>query len=286
MAQSIDSLPPVANASAATTPVDASRAIAETDRTVVGLGAGDDETGGELAWDYTRFDFDGIVGVSHAEVHRVTLRGHTGWRGWTFDASAVHTDADYGATPDDLHIDWPASNPWLSLWDAFDVTEMAALGRDVFTVLALDGRAAVDRFAGGGRTRLAVRDGLGRPLHASARAWIDAAVTGPWYAAGDARVAWYDDAVGGGGTFWTGWTEVGYRSDILKANLGFGFDPIVFDAIVGDYADIGHTAFLRGALDGGFARSRGGEITQRLVDRERSLSDAAVFKVEFILRLP
>ncbi len=284
--QSDDSLPPPATAADATTPVDARHDLGTTDRAVVEVAVGDDTRGARARWDYTRLDFDGVAGSSRASVHRVTLDGRTAWRGWAVDASVRHTDADYGATPDGVHIDWPAYNPWLSLWDAFDVADLAALGLDRYTVYSLGVGRDTGRVTGGLHGQLATRELAGSSVHASARVSVDATLRGPWYASGDARVAWYDGAVGGGGDFWTGWAEAGYRNGILQANLGFGFDPVVFNPVISDYADIGRTEFLRGALDGGFARSRSDDITRRLVDEERRLSDAAVFKVEIVVQLP
>ncbi len=281
-----DSVPAPVSPNVATTPSAADHAVASTDRVVATIDIGPAATHAAISWDYTGFDYDGVAGVAHAHVNRVSISGDLARAAWSMDASVVHTDARYGDTPDDLHIDWPARNPWLSRWDAFNGVELVGIGETAYTVVMLGAKTSGRRIDLDGRARVETRDAAGTMLHADVSARATGVVTGPWYAAADGRWSWYDAAVGGGGDFWSGYVEAGYRRRWIEASLGFGFDPVVFDPVINDYADIGWTQTVRGALDNGFARSRATEIQRSLIAHERSLSDAGMIKVEFIVRLP
>jgi Glycogen recognition site of AMP-activated protein kinase len=285
-ASGVDSVVAPVTPSVATPPSSADHALASTDRVVIAIDIGHTATHAKIGWDYTGFDYDGVAGVSHADVHRVTVSGDMTRTAWSMDASVVYTDARYGDTPDDLHIDWPARNPWLSRWDGFDGVELVGIGETAYSVATLGAKTSGRRIDLDGRARIETRDVTGTLLHAEASASATGVVSGPWYAAADGRWSWYDASVGGGGDFWSGYFEAGYRQRRIEASLGFGFDPVVFDPVINDYADIGWTRTVRGALDDGFSRSRAADIQRSLIQRERSLSDAGVIKVEFIVRLP
>ena len=123
--------------------------------------------------------------------------------------------------------------------------------------------------------------------HASGRVTAEAHVRGPWYANADARAAWYDAAGwSSDGARWSGYVEAMYRRDRIELSAGFGFDPFVFDRVTAEFADIGYTDYLRGgALAGGVSRDRADDIVRSLIERERSLEDAAVFKLELVVDL-
>jgi hypothetical protein len=124
-------------------------------------------------------------------------------------------------------------------------------------------------------------------VHGSARLHAEAQIHGPWHAGADARVAWYDaDAWASDGALWSGYLEGLYRRGGIELSAGIGFDPLVFDRVRAEYADIGYTEFLRGgALANGVRRSRADEMVRSLIETERSLEDAAVFKLALVVDL-
>ncbi len=264
------------------TKLDATFPVGETDRGIVVLETTRERANASLRWDQTRFDFDGVTGRSRAEIYRATLRATGGWKRWIFGVSAEYTRARYGETPDALHVDWPEHNVWLSLWDAFDPERLAAASLDDHTVVRAGAETRRDRLAAAIDLAGVMEEAVRSLTQASARASFEWTIAGPWRAVADARVAWYD----GAGTFEAFYVEAGYRVRWFEANAGFGFDPVVFDPVISDYADIGREEFLRGALDGGYARSRSSAISQGLLARERALEDVRAIKVEVIVRLP
>jgi hypothetical protein len=262
--------------------VEATFPLGETDRVTMLLETRGEGADASLRWDYTRFDFDGVMGASRAEVHRATLAGEGAWNAWSLSGSAQYTHAEYGGTPDALHIDWPEQNVWLSLWDDFDGERLAALSLDTYTVFR--GGASLDA----GRVQAgvdagAVAEELVRALaQATARAQVEWSVRGPWRAQADGRAAWYD----GDGWYNAVYIEAGYRSHRLDASIGFGFDPSAFDPVINDYASTARERQLRTALDGGFARSRAAAIASGVRANERAMEDMRAIKVEIIVRLP
>lgn len=281
-----DTVPVPARADEATVPSAAAYRVASTERVVTALEAGGAGANASLAWDWTRFRETGVSGGAHADVHRVTVRAEVTRTTWSGSVRGVHTDARYHDTPDDLHIDWPARNPWLSIWDAFDAAELVGVGLESYSVYDAVARTIGRRVDVEARVLGETRDVAGRLAHAEASVSAHGVVSGPWYATGYGRWTWYDGPVGGGGDFLAGYLEGGYRHRWIDATLGFGFDPVVFDPVINDYADIGWTRNARAALDGGFTRSRAADLRRALVARERALSDVGTIKVEFTVHLP
>jgi hypothetical protein len=123
-------------------------------------------------------------------------------------------------------------------------------------------------------------------VHASARAHADAHVHGPWHASAYVRSAWYDAAGHTSDGFrWSGYLEGSYRRGPFDLSAGYGFDPLVFNPVTAEYNEIGYTEFLRGALAGGVGRSKAGDIVGALIEQERRLEDASVFKIELVVDL-
>ena len=157
--------------------------------------------------------------------------------------------------------------------DASGVTLMLAgrahaLSGDVAGARPLYERAfAAEKDSGrteaGVTVQVQMRGWAGEIRHASARAFVQTTLRQRWVARADARMAWYDDSPDqGAASYWDGYLEAGYAWDGISLNLGFGFDPVVFDPVVGDYADIGRTEYLRGAIDKGVRRSDASPLLQ------------------------
>jgi hypothetical protein len=273
------------DAAAATTPVDATRGILDTDRFVVEASANHRVTAA-LRWDYTRFDFAGVEGTSEADVHRVRVDAKTTLRGWTLSGRVAYTKQLYRDTPDALYVDWPERNPWLSRWDDLDVPSMVAIDLEQHTVWSLDASKDGKRVDAGGTGVLQTLEVVDSPVHASLRAHADVTVLGPWYVYGDARFSWYDRAAWNvDEAFWDFYLEGGYRKGAVSLNAGFGLDPWAFDPVVSAFADNGRTEYLRDAIANGVRRSDATSIGQTLVERERSLSDLRLFKLECVIEL-
>ncbi len=272
-------------AAAATTPVETTRGIFDSDRFVVEAST-TQRVSVSLRWDYTRFDFAGVEGSSDADVHRVQVDASSTISGWSLTGRVAYTDQEYRDTPDALYIDWPERNLWLSIWDEMDVPSMVAIDLARHTVWSLSASRAGTRVDAGGEGVLQTIDLVDAPVHASARAHADVTVRGPWYVYGDARVSWYDrTAWGVDESFWDFYIEGGYRSGAVSLNAGFGLDPWAFDAVVSDFADNGRTEFLRGAIANGVRRSDATAIGEALVERERALADSRLFKLECVIHL-
>jgi hypothetical protein len=274
------------DAADATEAADITSALLDTRRGWVEVAAGG-ALGVEARWDYTSFDVDPRYGSSAAHVHRIALRGFAARWGWTGAASAEYTDADYDGAPDALTIDGTELNPWLSMWDAYDVPAIVglALGRcNVVTVCARRDSATV----AGGMEGVLETEGVADDLvHASARADLAWSVHDAWIFCADVRAAWYDGARwAGGGTRWSTYVEAGWRRGPFWITAGVGLDPWVFDPVISDYADIGRSEFLRTVLSGGVRRSRADAIVTDLIERERALEEAGVFKLECVIDLP
>jgi len=237
-----------------------------------------------LAWDGVWFDFSGVEGESDADVQRYRARAEMERKTWSWSGEVVYTDAAYGTSPDALYIDTPVRNPWLSLFDDVDVPSMVGVGLAEHTVLS----------AGAGWRREATRAGADmvvqgdgafeRIVHTQVHLFAEQRVRERWVARADARGAWYPDAPAGrDDAYLSGYLEAGYAHNGIQLNLGFGFDPVVFDPVIGDYAEIGYTSFLRRAVQGGIRRSDASGILDRLLQEEARLRDAAAIKLECVI---
>jgi hypothetical protein len=273
------------DAAEATTPVEATRGILESDRFVVEAST-DHRVSATLRWDYTRFDFAGVEGTSDADVHRVRFDAKTTLRGWTLSGRVAYTNQKYNDTPDALYIDWPERNLWLQRWDEMDVPAMVAIDLESHTVWSVDASKDGKRVDAGGTGVLQTLDVVDSPVHASVRAHADVTLRGPWYVYGDARFSWYDRAAWNvDEAFWDFYLEGGYRKGAVSLNAGFGLDPWAFDPVVSAFADNGRTEYLREAIADGVRRSEATSIGRALVERERSLSDLGLFKLECVIEL-
>jgi hypothetical protein len=275
------------DAALATADADGAVPLLETQRAVVELAGGDVLRGARVAWEYTGFDFEGAAGAASATIHRATVEATARWRGWTLALRDAYTDPDYGRAPDAFTIDGTAFNPWLSVWDDFDVEDIAGLVPGTYNVARLSARHDSTAVSGGATLALAT-EGLADDLvHASLRADVRWRVRGPWSVSMDARGAWYDEKrYGDGGSFASAWLEGAYARGPFLVRAGWGFDPWVFDPVIGDYAGIGRTEYLRAVVADGVRRSGAAGTAAALVSRERALEDAGVFKIECVIDLP
>ena len=273
------------DASAATTAFDAARGILDSDRFVAEVSTRD-RVAVSARWDYTRFEFDGVQGDADADVHRARLDATTTLGHWRIGAGAVYTDQQYRDTPDALYVDWPERNLWLSRWDEMDIPSMVAIDLPQHTVWSVDATYDGARVDAGADALLQTLDVVDSPLHGSARAYADVGVYRSFYVYGDARLSWYDrNAWGVNDTFLDLYVEGGYRGEYITLSAGFGLDPWVFDPVIGEFADIGRSEFLRQAIAGGVRRSDATEIGAALIELERALEDVNLFKLECIIEL-
>jgi hypothetical protein len=284
-----DTIPAGASVEAATATqeIDRTFPIMDTWRTLVGVGAGSQNgLHGSAHWDFTRFDFDGLRGKSRADVHRVSVAAADSLGGWALGVNVRYTDARYNDTPDALAIDWPELNPWLSIWDNYDEAAIVGLAFDRYDVATLRVAHGWDRILADANLTAGMRGVAEDLVHASARALADAHVHGPWHASAYVRSAWYDAAGHTSDGFrWSGYLEGSYRRGPFDLSAGYGFDPLVFNPVTAEYNEIGYTEFLRGALAGGVGRSKAGDIVGALIEQERRLEDASVFKIELVVDL-
>ncbi len=275
------------SAASAVNEVDRTFAVMETRRALVEIGAGARKRlHGSARWDFTRFDFEGLHGDSRADVHRVTLAAADTSGEWMLGARLRYTHADYNDAPDALAIDWPELNPWLSIWDNFDEAAIVGLAFNKYDVATISAAHEWDRVSVAGEATAGMRDVAAELVHTSVRAHAEGAISGPWRASAYARAAWYDaNNWSSAGWHWSGYIEGSYRRGSVELSAGYGFDPLVFNPVTAEYNENGYTEFLRGALAGGVARSRADDIVRALIEQERRLADASVFKIELVVDL-
>jgi hypothetical protein len=107
---------------------------------------------------------------------------------------------------------------------------------------------------------------------------------GRWYAMADGRAAAYDiEEWGAATTYLSGYVEAGFLYRWFNVNLGWGFDPVIFDPVVSDYMDIGRTRVLRHSLAGGVSRDRAADIGRSLLEFEKLLQNVQTIKLEVVV---
>jgi hypothetical protein len=248
------------------------------------------------AWDRMSFSFEpGVYADATAVVNRGTLHvdyKHTAWRA---ECTARYTDQDYENTPADLIVDSPSRNLWLDGRDNFDVSDIAAFDTDSYAdvgVTAMWSRPESDRptpawLPTSARLNAEITsDGFFRSrLYTQARLSAEKVIRKRYVVLVDGRAASYNrEAWAPAETFLSGYLEVGYRNGPLEMNLGYGFDPLVFDPVVNEYRDIGRSKHLRRALDAGVERGNSEILGRQLILLERALGDAHVLKLECVIR--
>jgi hypothetical protein len=122
-------------------------------------------------------------------------------------------------------------------------------------------------------------------IYTQARLNVEKIFRGRYVVVVDGRVASYDrETWAPEKTFLSGYLEVGYRTAWLDVNLGYGFDPVIFDPVVNEYRDIGRSEHLRRSLETGVERGDSEILGRRLISLERALEAAHVLKLECMIR--
>jgi hypothetical protein len=263
--------------------------IIESDRFTATLGRALLGLSWDVSWDRTTFDYDAAISAgASATVDRWNAGAAWSSTRWTAAVRARLTDQDYGDAPPELHVDSPVGNLWIGGRDEFGVADIAALGHDRYTTVT---------------AALAWTWGEDAPLEVRARAEAGASGKGAleavellvarsgvevgyreYYASLDGRMARYDRADwGASDTYTSGWLEAGYRRGPFGLNIGYGFDPVVYDPVSNDYGDIGRARFLRAAIAPGIRRDDAAVTGERLLALERMLEATNEVKLECII---
>jgi hypothetical protein len=269
-------------------PADARLSLVKSDRASVSVDRRAAGVTWRAWWDYVSLDVDG----ASSDIHRAGLGASWARGGWTARGDVRTTDQHYGASSADVHVDSPARNVWLYGRDDFALVDIVELDHDRYTDAALQASwAAPDSAApwrpASVRARIrAAGDGVfGGVSLIEATAGAELCAPRCFYARADGRLASYDRPQWGvSESFLSGWIEVGYRRAALDVNVGYGFDPVVFDPIVNEFRDIGYERWVRRSIDGGVRRGDSADIGRRLSGLERELRAYNSLKLECVIR--
>jgi hypothetical protein len=295
-------------ATQASSPFDARLEFETSERFYAALDRTAGRASGRAWWDRVTFDFDGTVfQPSEATVDRVNFDFDWTDADWTAGLRLRYTDPDYGKTPQELLVDSPALNMWLDWRDKFGVADIVGIGDDPYTDLVASGTWYPGRSAAGAdsipylpRTWPDVarwkppfaRLELGTTTHRffdgmrynRARLTLAYVFRGRVYAMTDGRAARYDvEAWGDAEIYLSGYVEAGYLHRWFNVNLGWGFDPVVFDPVVSDYMDIGRTRWLRQSLESGVTRDGAAATGAGLLSLEKQLQAVQTIKLELVV---
>jgi len=243
-----------------------------------------------VEYDYVRFDFEQPFATGRAQVHRPTVAVKLKSGGWNAGLSIMHTDQDYGSTPDALYIDSPERNHWLNAFDNFTVANIVGIDEARFTEWRADGGWDRERvpwlpFRVSGEAGLVSGGSAEKLLHAWAEALVEWNLDRGFYVEMDGRVAGYRKPTWSlEETFLSGYVETGYRNRWLWLSVGWGFDPYILDRITNDYARIGRTRLLRDSLQEFTGRSSASAVGQALGGLERELQAYNDIYLECIVR--
>ena len=281
------------DATAADTPVNEERELTVSNRYAAGVDGNARGIAWELSWDFSRFDFREPLAPSRADVHRGRLTTRQAATSWSWRADITFTDQSYGETPDDFHLASPVRNMWLNGRDNFDVVDIVGIDTRRYFDAAVTGRwtSARTRLGFWGPTDvsldalLSVDGDFERAQHWQARAFAEQTMHRNYYLQLDGRLSGYDKpSWDANATFATGWLEAGYRNQYLWLNVGWGFDPLIFDEVINEFNLIGRRSEIRGALDDGVRRSEAAAIGGRVIEIERRLEGTNAIELECIIR--
>jgi hypothetical protein len=254
------------------------------------------------SWERTSFDFKpGVYEEAAAAVHRSSVWAAYNTDEWHVGIKARYTEQDYGDSPPGLIVDSPSRNFWLDGRDELDVGDIAALGRAYYSDVVLTAAWAASGSAGdGGRTggeewwppsAVSLEAGITAEyffktyLYRHARLNLEKVFRYGLFLMLDGRIASYGpDLAGEDKRFADGYAEFGYRRPRYEINLGYGFDPVIFDLVLNEYDDIGRSEYLRQSLDLYAGREDYRLVTGRLLELEKSLQAENFLKLECVIR--
>jgi hypothetical protein len=280
-----------------------------SDRFYIGLDRAAGRAAASAGWDRVTFDFNGVVfDRSEATVDRVNFGFDWTEAEWTAGLRLQYTHPDYGDTPPALLVDSPALNMWLDWRDQFDIADIVGIGDEAYTDLVIEATwyprwssADADSSVAylprtwpnvGSWSPPFARVELGTTSqrffdalqYNRARVTLVYVFADRVYAMADGRVARYDvDAWSAKETYSSGYIEAGYLHRWFNVNLGWGFDPVVFDPVVSDYMDIGRTELLRQSLGSGVTRDDAAAAGARLLSLEQQLQSVQTIKLEVVV---
>jgi hypothetical protein len=280
----------------------------KSDRFYAGLAHSGGRATARAGWDRVTFDFNGVVfEESKATVDRATFDFDWNETAWKAGLRLRYTHADYGETPGRLLVDSPVLNMWLDWRDKFAVPDIVGIGEDAYTDLSaaatwFPGRSSAPSDSAAYAPRTWPEAGFGPPPFVrlevgttthrffEALRYSRARLTAAYlfderiYAMADGRVAGYSaGAWGASETYASGYIEAGYLYRWFNVNLGWGFDPVVFDPVVSDYRDIGREEVLRASLEDGVKRDEAAAVGRKLLSLERVLQYAQTIKLEVVV---
>jgi hypothetical protein len=277
-----------------------------SDRFVFGLGRASERWDLQADWDRVSFDFsEAVYRGTSATVDRVTVRFEWNAPEWFVGSRLQYTDQDYGDTPPELLIDSPERNVWLDWRDNFTVPNIVGIDTRSYTDLSVAVRWSTGEPPEDTRRLVyhGVRDLVWAPpavrlelgavtggffeafVHGTARLTASYLWRERYFAMADGRLATYDKKEWGpSDTFVSGYLEVGYRYRWFDVNLGWGFDPFVYDRVIEDFNDIGRTEVLRRSIAGGVERGESKVVGERLLSLESQLQNDQTIKLEAIVR--
>lgn len=250
------------------------------------------------SWERTSFDINpGVYEEAAAAVHRSAVRAEYNKDGVHVGIKARYTEQDYGGSDAGVRIDSPSRNFWLDGRDEYDVGDLAALGRSFYSDVVLTAAWAAPGSAGdGGRTGgeerwmpsvVDLETGMTADnffktyLYRHARLNLEKVFRHGFFVVLDGRVATYSPALTGEEKRFTdGYVEFGYRQPRYEINLGYGFDPVIFDPVLNEYHDIGRSEYLRQSLE--FYTGRKNE-SWTITEREKSLQAENFLKLECLI---
>jgi hypothetical protein len=254
-----------------------------------------------LGADYNWFEFGPeVYAESEANVLRCEIETAYRWGDWTGALHVEYIDQDYGDAPPAFHIYSPERNYWLRGGDGFLPETIAGLDEESFSLVRLTFTNGRRIFVAGdhiveedqhdrGPLRITLEAGMNAGgIMASfdygySRIAIERDLYERFYVQLDSRGSVYDKSAWGDAKgFLASYIETGYRSGRMEISLGFGFDPVVLDAVRNEYFDIGRTEQLRQAAEK-YSRGSGDEAGRRLLDLEHAIETDRSLKLECII---
>ncbi len=238
----------------------------------------------------------GLHPLSSAVVNDFMLDGAYREERWRATGSVRYLDQDYGVSPDDFHVFTPRRNAWIDHRDKLSVARMVSFDLEKSTEIEAGflwhRRALSDLSRAEGpeptaaiaSVGLVSRGFLEAVEYVYLRLGLEHTFRNRFFVQWDSRLARYDKPSWGlEDTFFSTYLEAGFRNRWTEVSLGFGFDPVVLDPVVNEYADNGREEVLRKAIPSGLTRSQSAVLGEGLRRQEGLLEDFGAIKLEIIL---